>query len=124
MVSVALTREERLGILGGGREDDGRGHGFLLEAWSSFLADLPCAVFLVDRGHVAGADPLKESERLLEERRLRVRVLAIVVGVFGRNRLYLPGEPEHVAEHHQRALQAQWRGHEGDRPGLDPPAVA
>src|SRR6266581_3208859 len=36
MVAVALAREERLGILGGGREDDGRGHGFLLEASSSY----------------------------------------------------------------------------------------
>jgi hypothetical protein len=36
MVAVALAREDRLGIIGGGREDEGRGHGFLLEAWSSY----------------------------------------------------------------------------------------
>jgi hypothetical protein len=36
VVTVALAREERFGIFGGGREDDGRGHGFLLEAWSSY----------------------------------------------------------------------------------------
>src|SRR5438309_11019156 len=109
MVSVALTREERLGILGGGREDDGRGHGFLLEAWSSFLADLPCAVFLVDRGHVAGADPLKEGERLLKKRRLRVLAPEVIVGVFGLDGLDLPREAEAVAEDDESALQVNGR---------------
>src|SRR5438445_8786919 len=108
----------------GSVDDDGRGHDFLLEAWSSFLADLPCAVFLVDRGHVSGLDALEEGERLLEERRLRVRLLAIVVGVFSRNRLNLPREPQHVAEHHQGALQMKRRGHEIDWPRLDPREIA
>ena len=41
-----------------------------------------------------------------------------------RNRLNLPREPKHVAEHHQGALQVKRRGHEIDWPRLDPPEIA
>src|SRR5438093_6771288 len=90
------------------------------EGWSSSLADLPCAVFLVDRGHVAGPDSLEEGEGLLQERRFRVRSLEVVVGVLGSNGLHLPAKPEHVAEDHQSALQVKRRRHQIDRPRLDP----
>src|SRR5437870_6076047 len=80
------------------------------KAWSSYLADEPCAVLLVDRRHVPRADALEERERLLEERGLQVRPLAIVVGVLGGDGLNLPLEAQHVAQRQQAPLKAACRG--------------